>query len=61
MYEKGDFVKLYLKCQKRDVLTGNLYLFSCKKGVKIAANVLETTRKRVYFLTWVMIMCYVFE
>ena len=24
-------------------LTGNLYLFSCKKGVKIAANILETS------------------
>ena len=32
-----------------------------KKGVKIAANVLETVRKRVYFLTWGMIKCYAFE
>ena len=40
---------------------GNLHLFSRKKGVKIATNVLETAQKRVYFLTWGMIMCYAFE
>ena len=28
---------------------GNSYLFSCKKGVKIAANVLETARKKATF------------
>ena len=61
-WKKACFRESVLETPKIGVFfSANLYLFSCKKGVKIWRNVLETAQNRGLILTLRMIMHYAFE